>query len=486
MMPPVKRVAVQADYYTSSSSVKLFFEHCKLSTILNKSGFRKAKGHSVTEILFVLFLLPLIGTTISRITEESQGFLDIKKDEMYNFMSCHTYSWRNLLFNVAKIIVDFFVDLAKKRKEAKRNKDAILNLNRRSRFGIIDDTPIKKDDSEELEICGNYMYDHTDGSHYKGYSATVLLYSDGVSSVPLDVSLSATSNESYIETHNEKKYHKNSCGARRRAEVRMAKTDLAIKMVKNAHEKGIKFDYIMFDSWYSSPKVVHNIHQYYDVICNVKRGNQKYCYGKVKLDVEQIYSKIRVGTRKKIKCSCIVKMPYKLNDKEVKYIDVKLVYVKKRKSNDYLVLLSTDIKLSDKDIVKAYAIRWDIEVFFRNAKQNLRFDNGTQSNNFDSIIASVTLACLRHCFLAYAERKQSAPMTYGAFYRLVADELVELTLAESLEVILLHYAAAINALAKYDPQEADAMAEEMCEKIKMFKINGLEERFKKECFRLAA
>ena len=78
MMPPVKRVAVQADYYTSSSSVKLFFEHCKLSTILNKSGFRKAKGHSVTEILFVLFLLPLIGTTISRITEESQGFLDIK------------------------------------------------------------------------------------------------------------------------------------------------------------------------------------------------------------------------------------------------------------------------------------------------------------------------------------------------------------------------------------------------------------------------
>ena len=158
MMPPVKRTAVQADYYTSSSSVKLFFEHCKLSTILNKSGFRKAKGHSVTEILFVLFLLPLIGTTISRITDESQGFLDIKKDEMYNFMSCHTYSWRNLLFNVAKIIVDFFVDLAKKRKEAKRNKDAILNLNRRSRFGIIDDTTIKKDDSEELEICGNYMY----------------------------------------------------------------------------------------------------------------------------------------------------------------------------------------------------------------------------------------------------------------------------------------------------------------------------------------
>ena len=72
--------------------------------------------------------------------------------------------------------------------------------------------------------------------------------------VPLDVSLSATSNESHIETHNEKKYHKNSCGSRRRAEVRMAKTDLAIKMVKNAHEKGIKFDYIMLDSWYSSPK----------------------------------------------------------------------------------------------------------------------------------------------------------------------------------------------------------------------------------------
>ena len=51
MMPPVKRAAVQADYYTSSSSVKLFFEHCKLSTILNKSGFRKVEGPFVTEII---------------------------------------------------------------------------------------------------------------------------------------------------------------------------------------------------------------------------------------------------------------------------------------------------------------------------------------------------------------------------------------------------------------------------------------------------
>ena len=166
MMTPANRAALQANYYTSSSCVKPFFEFCKLSNILNKSGFRKAKGHSVTEILFALIMLPFLNTDISKITQESKGFLDIKKDVYYNFMNCHTYSWRNLLFNVAKVIVDFFVDLARKRKEASRSKKAVLDLNRRSRFGIIDDTPIKKDDSEELEICGNYMFDHTDGSHY--------------------------------------------------------------------------------------------------------------------------------------------------------------------------------------------------------------------------------------------------------------------------------------------------------------------------------
>lgn len=486
MMTPANRAALQADYYTSSSSVKPFFEFCKISNILNKSGFRKGNGPSVTEILFALILLPFLNTDIYKITQESQGFLDIKKDTFYDFMNYYTYSWRNLLFNVAKVLVNYFVELARKRKEAKRSKKAVLDLNRRSRFGIIDDTPIKKDDSEKLEICGNYMYDHTDGSHYKGFTSTVFLYSDGISTVPIDFALSATSNESYIETHNEKKYHKNSCGARRRAEVRMAKTDLAIQMVKNAYQKKVKLDYIMFDSWYSSPKVIYNIHQYYDVICNVKRGNQKYAFGKILLNVEQIYSKIRVGSRRKIKCSCIIRLPYKTNSKDIKYIDAKLVYVKKKRSDDYIVLLSTDTKLSDENIVKAYANRWDIEVFFRNAKQNLRFDNGTQSNNFDAIIASVTLACLRHCFLAYAERKASEPMTYGAMFRLVADELPELTLGECLTVILLHHATVINLLAKHDPQMADAMTEEICEDIKRFKIKGLEERFQRESFRLAA
>lgn len=237
MMLPANRAALQADYDTSKSCVKLFFAFCKLSTILNKSGFRKAKGHSVTNILFALFMLPFLNTNIFKLTLESQGYLDINKDAYYNFMTCHTYSWRNLLFNVGKILVNFFVDLARMRKESNRSKKAVLNLLRRSRFGIIDDTPIKKDDSEQLEICGNHMFDHTDGSHYKGYTATVLLFSDGISTVPLDFALSATSNESYIETHDEKKYHKNSSGAIRRSEVRMAKTDLTIQMVENAYKK---------------------------------------------------------------------------------------------------------------------------------------------------------------------------------------------------------------------------------------------------------
>jgi len=486
MISLANRASIQADYYTSSSTVKPFFEFCKLSTILNKSGFRKAKGHSVTEILFALFMLPFLNTNIFKITMESQGYLDIKKDVYYNFMTCHTYSWRNLLFNVAKIIVNFYIDLARKRKEANRSKKAVLNLNRRSRFGIIDDTPIKKNASEQLEICGSYMYDHTDGTHYKGYTATVLLFSDGVSTIPMDFSLSATSNESYIETHNEKHYHKNSCGAKRRKEFRTSKTDLAIKMVGNAHKKGVKFDYIMFDSWYSSPKVIYNINQYYNVICNVKRGSQKYALGRVLLDVNQIYVKARVGSRKKIKCSCIVRMPYKTNENAIKYIDAKLVYVKRKKSDDYIVLLSTDIKLSDEDIVKAYANRWDIEVFFRNAKQNLYLENGTQSTNFDAQIASVSLALLRHCFLSYSERKAHDPMTCGALFRCIADELPELTLGDALGVILSCYADLINRYAKHEPLEADALAERMYETIRRYKIKRLEERFKSEAFRLAA
>jgi hypothetical protein len=49
----------------------------------------------------------------------------------------------------------------------------------------------------------------------------------------------------------------------------------------------------------------------------------------------------------------------------------KLVFVRDKRKKDWLALLSTDTALSDADVVRIYGKRWDIEVFFKMAKQHL-------------------------------------------------------------------------------------------------------------------
>ena len=51
--------------------------------------------------------------------------------------------------------------------------------------------------------------------------------------------------------------------------------------------------------------------------------------------------------------------------KEGKIIPAKVVYVRNRnKRNEYLCLISTDVSLSEEEIIRIYGKRWDIEVFF--------------------------------------------------------------------------------------------------------------------------
>lgn len=54
-------------------------------------------------------------------------------------------------------------------------------------------------------------------------------------------------------------------------------------------------------------------------------------------------------------------------------IPAKLVYVRnKNKAKDYIILLSTDISLSEEEIIRIYGKRWDVEVFFKACKSWLQ------------------------------------------------------------------------------------------------------------------
>ena len=165
-------------------------------------------------------MLPFLGQNIYTITTECKDYFDIKKDSIYNFINSYTFGWRNLLLKISESILEYFDSIAKKTRDAKRNKHKQLIAKARPKFLCIDDTTMKKNRSKKLENFGKRLYDHSLQLYFRGYFIVVALFTDGISQVPIDFALSATSNKDNVDTKFENKYHFNSNGFKRREEAK--------------------------------------------------------------------------------------------------------------------------------------------------------------------------------------------------------------------------------------------------------------------------
>ncbi len=114
----------------------------------------------------------------------------------------------------------------------------------------------------------------------------------------------------------------------------------------------------------------------------------------------------------------------------------RIVFVRNKHKKDWLALLSTDSKLPEADVVRIYGKRWDIEVFFRTAKQHLELEKGCQARDFDSLIAHTTIVMLRYLFLALEQRRHDDPRTLGLLFHACCEEVRDLEYVEALQRIL--------------------------------------------------
>jgi IS4 transposase len=94
-------------------------------------------------------------------------------------------------------------------------------------------------------------------------------------------------------------------------------------------------------------------------------------------------------------------------------IPAKIVFVRDRRVKKWLALLSTDVTLTDEDIVKAYKRRWDIEVFFKMAKSFLHLAKECQGRSYYALVAHATTVCCRYIMLALAKRTNQDTRTLG-------------------------------------------------------------------------
>jgi hypothetical protein len=132
--------------------------------------------------------------------------------------------------------------------------------------------------------------------------------------------------------------------------------------------------------------------------------------------------------------SLIVSLNLATDDQQpANWVEVRLVFsapVRATSADTWVVFLCTDTKLSEFKILEVYALRWSIEVYFKEIKQNLGFLK-EQSGRYQLAYASVHLAALRYLLL-FEAMLRGGQLSYGEIRDRESGRLQTLTYAALL------------------------------------------------------
>lgn len=429
--------------YTIDNIICDIMKKFNFKTICWQSGARNVKedGYTITEIITIMVILPLIllKTVNAFYKSQYEGITQMQKDVIYRLKNNENMPWRRLLYGVCKK----FQQLVNPQRE----------IDSKSAF-ILDDTADIRTGRRIENI--SYVHDHVGGKNKKGsklgFKKLVLGYHDGKNILPLDFSIHS---EKKLKGKKRKEQYKKKCvknsnGDKRRKECTEQKNTNALAMIKRAVKNGFMAKYVLVDSWFSSEDFIKTIRNIKDgvihMVCAIKRDKRNYEYQGEKVNFKQLVAKLK-KEKKESRCR---KWNTRYFEVVVNYGDIGIVklYISRFPyQKDWRIFLSTDTSLSFVDMMEIYSIRWSIEVFFKEAKQYLGLCN-CQSRDFDAQIASVTISCILYVFLAYYRRVNDYE-TLGTLFEFIKDDMCKKTVAQKIwELFDELLTVVISAIAK--------------------------------------
>jgi len=301
---------------------------------------------------------------------------------------------------------------------------------------IVDDTIYTRERSKNVELL-SWVRDHAKKISTRGFRLLTLGWSDGNSFFPINGCLLAST----AKRCNEKEYavDKRSCGYKQRVRALTKAPDVMLQMLCKAMKSGIKATYVLFDSWFSSPKTIMAItDENLDVIAMLKKTSKThYRYEEQMLPVMEIYKRNR---KRRGRSKYLLSVGIELNNQDAfKSVPAKLVFVRnKHKKKDYLVIISTDTSLTEEEIIRIYGKRWNIEVFFKVCKTYLQLTGECRSLSYDAMTAFVAIVFARYMMLSTENRIQIDARTMGELFYEACDELPDITWIESFRILMVH------------------------------------------------
>jgi hypothetical protein len=219
------------------------------------------------------------------------------------------------------------------------------------------------------------------------------------------------------------------------------KHQLFREMLQRALRAGLSAAYVLADAWFGCKENILCCRDHQLIgIFQMKRGNLAYQYQGKSYTAKQLYTKVQRRMRPQNRharyktASLTVKLNLQLEDTQpTHWVEVRLVFsapVRASSADTWVLFLCTEVKLSDAKILEVYALRWSIEIYFKEIKQNLGFLK-EQSGRYELAYASVHLVALRYLIL-FEAMLRSGQLSYGEVRDRESGRLQTLTYAALL------------------------------------------------------
>ena len=402
--------------------------------------------------LLLLFPLFMIKNTFHYSDSSLAGIISCKKDVFYRFMENGSFDWRKIVYRINLQLLNKII----LRSDENKSKDPVCL--------IIDDTDLPKTGAK-IEKIGR-IFSHVTHSSLLGFKALFLCRTDGKTQTVLDFSLHGEEGKhpekpfGMTKKQRDKQYSKvreeTEAVHKRIGEYTKSKIEKAIEMVEHAIREGIRFDYLLADSWFTCTDIVKFIksrHMCCHYLGMIKMGKTKYLFEKKLFSAKELVKLLQA--RKAINYSRKLHCHYGVADVELGGVRVRLFFCRRSKNADwngfvkrgqsqaclgyaerrnprmkFNGLLTTNIKLDFNEAYRVYSRRWVVEVYFKDAKGLLGLGK-SQSRDFASQIASISITMLQYNILSTIKRF-SAYQTIGGLFHEATDGVIQLSVTERI------------------------------------------------------
>jgi hypothetical protein len=382
---------------------------------------RRRDGEPLENLLCALLVWPLLTlTSIHCFCCELSQILKGQVSVLYDFLGCEDISWRALSGQLARQIFQHN-DLGP----------------RTQRAFVVDDTT-KARAGRKVEGTSSH-FDHTQGRTLHGHQTLQLGLASKNGFLPLEAQI-VMSEVNPVDKPTQRPFKDQRSSAAR--DMKRSRSETKHQLFRTMLQRAIEFGYtatfLLADAWFGCKEnLALALQLNLTAIFQMKRGNLLYRYQGRNSTATELYTKVqrrlRPATPKaRFKtASLVVSIDLETRPNQPpKWTSVRLVFsapVKETKGDRWVLFVCTDTALSEADILKAYSLRWSIEVYFKEIKQHLGFLK-EQSGRYQVAYASVNLVAIRYLLLFEAMLRNGS-LSYGAIRDRQSGQLQVLTYA---------------------------------------------------------